>query len=172
MAILDSRSGKDLFVSLCQKHVSWCGNFSAIDFVKELAYQCGWDGTKTPENRAFLAQLKDLLIQWDDVPFKKIKYELYKYQLMITMFQFGTDNAICFVHCREPSEIRKFEERLGATTLLIRRPSVENDEQSNPADAMVLDYVYNYIVMNDGTEEELEKKAIEFLEDMGISNLK
>ena len=67
------RAGKDQFVSFCQKHLLWCGNFSTVDFVKEVAAMCGWDGTKTPLNRAFLSNLKDLLTDWGDVPFKKVE---------------------------------------------------------------------------------------------------
>ena len=34
---------------------------STVDFVKEIALNCGWDGSKTLENRRFLSDLKDLL---------------------------------------------------------------------------------------------------------------
>ena len=39
-------------------HIESC---STVDFVKEVAKSCGWDGTKTLENRKFLSDLKDLL---------------------------------------------------------------------------------------------------------------
>ena len=34
---------------------------STVDFVKVVARQCGWDGTKNLKNRKFLSDLKDLL---------------------------------------------------------------------------------------------------------------
>ena len=39
----------------------WIDVTSTVDFVKEIATECGWDGTKTLENRKFLSDLKDLL---------------------------------------------------------------------------------------------------------------
>ena len=61
---------------------------------------------------------------------------------------------------------------MNAKTLLIRRPSVENANQSNHADEQVLDYCYDYIITNDSTMEELEEKAIGFLKEIGFKDLK
>lgn len=163
--------GKDTFVRLCQKHLLWCGNFSTVDFVKEAAAFCGWDGTKTGENRKFLSDLKDLLTSWNDVPFKKVEHAIKIYEQEAISYDFNSDDVLCFVHCREPWEIRKFVERLGAKTLLLRRESVEG-EQTNHADAEVFNYDYDYTLSNDGTIEELEKKVREFLRDIGYKNLR
>lgn len=169
MAILDSRSGKDAFVHFCQKHLTWCGNFSTVDFVKWVAAECGWDGTKTLRNRAFLSGLKDLLTQWDDVPFKKVVREMALYESNAKSYDFSSEDVLCFVHCREPQEIQKFVDKLGAKTLLIRRPSVENCVQSNHADVGVFDYRYDYTITNDGTPEELEQKAINFMKKLNYT---
>ena len=163
------RVGKDQFVRFCQKHLTWCCNFSTVDFVKWVAAQCGWDGTKTPRNRAFLSDLKDLLTQWDDVPFKKVVHEMALYESNAKSYDFSSDDVLCFVHCREPQEIQKFVDKLGAKTLLIRRPSVENCVQSNHADAGVFDYRYDYTITNDGTLEELEQKAINFMKKLNYT---
>ena len=172
MAILDSRSGKDTFVNLCQKHLLWCGNFSTVDFVKEVAAMCGWDGTKSAENRKFLSDLKDLLTEWNDVPYKKIERAIDLYEEKALSYDFSSDDVLCFIHCREPKEIQKFVDKMNATTLLIRRPSVENINQSNHAGEQVLDYCYDYIITNDSTIEELEEKVIGFLKEMKFKNLK
>ena len=164
--------GKDTFVSLCQKHLLWCGNFSAVDFVKELAAQAGWDGTKTPKNRDFLSALKDLLTDWDDVPFKKIEKAVYCFEKEAKMYDFSTDDVLCFIHCREPWEIEKFVEKMGAKTLLIRRPDVESANQTNHADAEVFNYEYDYTIENDGTLKDLEKKAIKFLKELGYTHFR
>jgi hypothetical protein len=166
------RAGKDFFVSKCQKHLLWCGNFSTVDFVKEVAAHCGWDGTKTPENRLFLSDLKDLLTRWNDVPFKKVERAVQRYEKEALSYDFETEDVLCFIHCREPQEIQKFVERMGAKTLLIRRPAVEALTQSNHADQNVLSCVYDYTIKNDGSEEELEQKAIEFLKELGFKNLR
>lgn len=162
-------AGKDAFVRFCQKHLTWCGNFSTVDFVKWVAAQCGWDGTKTPHNRAFLSDLKDLLTQWGDVPFKKVVREMALYESNAKSYDFSSDDVLCFVHCREPQEIQKFVDKLGAKTLLIRRPSVENCVQSNHADAGVFNYRYDYTITNDGTLEELEQKAINFMKKLNYT---
>ena len=159
-------SGKDTFVSLCQKHLLWCGNFSTVDFVKEVARKCGWNGTKTPEIRKFLSDLKDLLTEWDDVPYKKIERAIELYEEEALSYDFSSNDVLCFIHCREPKEIQKFADRMGAKTLLIRRAAVENVEQSNHADAEVFNYQYDYEIKNNGTLEELERKAIKFLEEL------
>lgn len=165
-------SGKDTFAWLCQKHSTWFGNFSTVDFVKEVARKCGWNGTKTPENRKFLSDLKDLLTEWEDIPYKKVFVEVQRLGYDAIRFGFDEDEAVCFIHCREPQEIQKFVDRLGAKTLLIRRPDVENNEQSNHADAQVFNYDYDYTIVNDGTLEDLEHKAVDFLLEIGCKNFK
>ena len=68
------RSGKDTFVNFCKEKLGAFGvSVSTVDFVKYLAAQSGWDGSKTPENRKFLSDLKDLLTEWNDVPWKKVE---------------------------------------------------------------------------------------------------
>lgn len=163
-------SGKDTFVSLCQKHLCWCKNISTVDFVKEVAKFCGWDGEKTPKNRAFLSDLKDLLTQWNDVPFEKIKEEIRRYATQAQCHHFSEDDVIVFIHCREPQEIQRFVEELGAETLLVRRAAVENNHQSNHADSDVFNYQYDYTITNDGTIEELEDAAIDFLWEIGFGD--
>ena len=147
--------GKDTFVSLCQKYLLWCGNFSTVDFVKEIATECGWDGTKTLENRKFLSDLKDLLTKWDDVPYKMIVNRANNLP--------STMDWIMFVDCREPAEIQKLKEGLNATTLLIRRPGDDEAETSNHADANVFNYEYDLTIENNSDIMDLEKKAKDFI---------
>lgn len=168
-------SGKTTFEELCQEI---CDPFakesgfeegsilcvdicSTIDFVKIVAKQCGWDGTKDLKNRKFLSDLKDLLTEWNDVPFKKI-------QSCVNMRakSFAAVDWIVFVDCREPAEIQKLKERLNATTVLIRRPSVENNETSNHADTNVFDYDYDLEITNEFGLDELQMIAEAFIEYM------
>ena len=164
--------GKSLFQRICQEQ---CNLFnrtpgfepdkdllvditSTVDFVKEVATMCGWDGTKTLENRKFLSDLKDLLTNWDDVPFKTIEHRAKTLPSNV--------DWIIFVDCREPAEIQKMKERLNATTLLIRRESVEDNETSNHADANVFNYEYDLTIYNNSDIIDLGKKAKEFIEYM------
>ena len=161
--------GKSEFERLCKEQCNlfnrvvgfsngrrlWIDITSTVDFVKEVATMCGWDGTKTLENRKFLSDLKDLLTNWDDVPFKTIEHRA-------KTLPSNTD-WIMFVDCREPAEIQKMKEQLNATTLLIRRESVEDNETSNHADANVFNYEYDLTIYNNSDIIDLEKKAKDFI---------
>ena len=131
---------------------------STVDFVKEIAYACGWDGSKTLENRKFLSDLKSLLTEWNDVPNAIIEKHVQSLP--------DTIDWIVFVDCREPAEIQKLKERLNATTILIRRPQVENNETSNDSDAKVFDYDYDLNIYNEYGFDELKMLAEHFIEYM------
>jgi hypothetical protein len=162
------RAGKDTFVEMCQIQALWCLNVSTVDFVKELAVRCGWDGTKTPENRAFLSDLKDLLTKWNNVPFNMVRQRIFLFEKQIEQYDFNSNDGVVFIHCREPEEIQKFVEYYNAQTILVRREAIETKEQSNHADSEVFNYKYDIHINNNGTLEDLEKVAIQFLEQQGV----
>ena len=162
------RSGKSTFVRFCLDELGCWGNeFSTVDFVKELAAQCGWDGTKTPENRKFLSDLKDLLTDWGDVPYKKVIKEKELWEFSFEQFNIQTKDCFLFIQCREPKEIQKFVDRVGAETILVRRESVENSLQSNHADAEVFNFNYDYEIENNEDLKDLKNKAKKFLKERG-----
>ena len=133
----------------------WIDVTSTVDFVKEIATECGWDGTKTLENRKFLSDLKDLLTQWNNVPYNMIVNRANRLP--------NNMDWIMFVDCREPAEIQKLKEGLNATTLLIRRPGDEETETSNHADAGVFNYEYDLTIENNSDIMDLAKKAKDFI---------
>lgn len=162
-------SGKDTFVEKCQEILqkACCLNISTVDFVKEVAGYCGWDGTKTPENRKFLSDLKKVLTEWNEVPLKKICQEVRAWQ-SIWIGSGNYHKATVFIHCREPKEIDKLLKEFqdyDPVTLLIRRESAESVEQINDSDNSVLNYSYNYVVRNEGTLDDLKESARVFLYD-------
>ena len=159
-------TGKDTFVVMCKDILGAerVFNISTVDFVKEVATMCGWDGTKTPKNRKFLSDLKDLLTEWDDVPLKKIMADAVSCSACAEVLG-ELDKSVLFIHCREPKEIEKL---VGAfqgdtVTLLIRREAAENVQQINHADNEVLNYEYDYTIPNNGSLSELRARAEEFL---------
>lgn len=163
------RAGKDLFVSKCATIMpDRVLNISTVDFVKHLAAECGWDGTKDAKNRKFLSDLKDLLTKWDDVPLKKVVHETQKFEKAMESYDFGPNEYVVFIHCREPQEIDKLKDALNAKTLLVRRAAIEENEQSNHADAQVFDYRYDCTIHNDGTVDDLYHIAELFLRSMNI----
>ena len=160
-------TGKDTFVTMCKDVLgaNWVLNISTVDYVKAVAQYCGWDGTKTPENRKFLSDLKDVLTQWGDIPLKKVCQEIKTWQnLWIAAGEY--DKAVVFIHCREPKEIKKLCEELSTynpITLLMRRDAAESVEQVNHADNEVLNYEYDYVIPNNGSLSELRARAEKFL---------
>lgn len=157
------RSGKDTFVNFCLEELGAFGKLiSTVDFVKKIATECGWDGTKDLKNRKFLSDLKDLLTNWGDVPYKKTLQEIDMFKFDLDYWDVS-DKGVVFIMCREPKEIERFERELNAKSVLIRRASVEFEQQSNHADSEVLNHKYDYIIENNGTVDELKEKAKEFL---------
>lgn len=167
-------SGKTTFEKKCQELCGASSTFwfdenkrmevatiSTVDFVKQIATECGWDGVKTPRNRKFLSDLKDLLTEWNDVPYQKI-LEHIDY---MRVFGNGYD-WILFIDCREPKEIQKLKERLNATTVLVRRLGDEMNETSNHADANVFEYEYDYTIKNYGDLSDLVVECEAFLDFM------
>ena len=115
-------SGKSTFVEYCLKELGcWGREISTVDFVKDIAKQAGWNGEKNLRNRKFLSDLKDLLTEWDDVPYKKIKQAYDDFNFELSQYDVSNQRAFLFVHCREPQEIQKFKDRLNAITVLILR---------------------------------------------------
>ena len=158
-------SGKDTFVELCRKFTgdAFLLNISTVDKVKEIATACGWDGTKTPENRKFLSDLKALLTDWADVPLNDMIQKIERFKCGFEVYDVSDDRAVVFIHCREPEEIRKLVKALNARTLLIRRAAVENITASNQSDAGVFDYEYDIHINNNGSLAELERTAEVFI---------
>ena len=160
------RSGKDTFVNFCLEELGAFGKLiSTVDFVKKIAIKCGWDKTKTPKNRKFLSDLKDLLTNWGDVPYKKTLQEIDMFKFDLDYWDVS-DKGVVFIMCREPKEIERFERELNAKSVLIRRASVEFEQQSNHADSEVLNHKYDYVIENNGTIDELKEKAKEFLKNL------
>lgn len=159
-----AESGKDTFVSYCQDIIGkvFCLNISTVDFVKEIATQCGWNGTKTPENRKFLSDLKDLLTEWNDVPFKKIKKAITCFERELEEYNLG-NRGFVFIHCREPAEIQRLKEAFKAKTIFIERKEVEKIA-SNHADRDVEKYKYDFYIKNNSTLENLKASAKKFIE--------
>jgi hypothetical protein len=160
--------GKDLFVAFCASILGpdKVKNYSTVDYVKAVAAHIGWDGTKDDKNRRFLSELKRVLTEWDDIPYRRTRIEIEDFEEK--MYKMGgkyAENSVMFIHCREPEEIQRFVEEFNAETLLIRRELAEEKNWENASDKGVLDYSYNYIVRNEGTLDDLRESARAFLRD-------
>jgi len=170
-------AGKTTFEDICQAIMGpFCRQRSTVDRVKDIAKAAGWNGEKTAEARKFLSDLKQLLVNFNDLPFKDIKTSLRVFEDDLESYGLSKACAVLLVDSREPKEIQRFKDELGAITLLIRRPAAEQLSTSNASDEGVFDYKYDYEITNDGTINDLWIKATEFLdlifeENYGIINI-
>ncbi len=149
--------GKDALCEIAERYFK-VKNISSITPIKEVARMCGWDGRKDDKSRKFLADLKQLSVEYNDYPTLWAVSEYEKFLLC--------DDEILFVHIREPEEIRKFVERTEgkAKTLLVRGGErTKRSAYGNRADDLVENYSYDYYFMNDKTLEDAELTFISFL---------
>lgn len=154
--------GKDTFVELMStclnnmlKKTCSVVNFSSVDKVKVIAKEIGWDGTKSERDRKFLSELKALTGEYYDMSFKSM-------QSKVDEFYKNRNGQILFLHIREPDEIGRAVKEFNAKTILIVRDSVKHIT-SNISDENVFNYKYDFIIENNGTIEDLMKKADNFL---------
>lgn len=161
-------SGKTTFFKLIEEKChNYVYNYSTVDLVKKIASCCGWNGSKTPENRKFLSDLKDLLTKWDDVPYKDCLKEIKRITSLADIYDIEHDDWAIFIDCREPQEIQKFVDRLGAKTIFVDR-DIEGYSASNHADANVKNFEYDIVINNNGTLEDLAAAAMNFIKTEGI----
>ena len=150
-------SGKDSFVKACQNIDPTIQNISSVDYVRQVAYELGWDGEKDTKGRRFLSDLKMALSAYNDAPFIMTIKDVEDFD----------ENATVFVHIRESDDIDKYKtyfEHNGdiVTTVLINNSRVK-PITSNFADADVYNSSYDWIIDNEGTLADLATSAEFFL---------
>lgn len=146
--------GKDTFCEYVG-HYAKVKVISSIDLVKDYASKMGWNGSKTPRDRKFLSDLKDLLTKYNDYPFRDICQKVLWFK--------EDDNEFLFIHIREPEEIDRAKREFNAHTILMVNDNVKGI-YSNHADARVLEYNYDIVIDNSGTLKDLEIIAKGFVE--------
>lgn len=146
--------GKDTFCEYVG-HYAKVKVISSIDLVKDYASKMGWNGSKTPKDRRFLSDLKDLLTKYNDYPFRDICQKVLWFK--------EDDNEFLFIHIREPEEIDRAKREFNAHTILMVNDNVRGI-YSNHADARVLEYNYDIVIDNSGTLKDLEIIAKDFVE--------
>lgn len=151
--------GKDTFVDFCKKYCD-VKNISSVDKVKEAArVLTGWDGTKDDKSRKLLVDLKQLGIEYNDAPFKYIVDSAKEFE--------NSEHDVMFIHIREITEIEKTKKATGAKTILVTNKNVPMIT-SNESDKNVLNYQYDYYIRNDGTLEDLDNIAKEFVKKVNM----
>lgn len=143
-------SFEKMVVEIAAAHNQKVVILSTIDYVKDIAKNIGWDGTKTPENRRMLSDLKDLLTRWNDSPHQKVCEKIDEFN----------EAAAIFIDSREPEDIKRFVEEYNALTILVQRGE-EIVLIGNHADDNVNNFEYDcYIDNSRGLSELLEESTI------------
>lgn len=163
-------AGKDTFVNMCRRYAV-CEAYSSVEFVKQAAYCLGWSGDKSLSDRKFLSELKDLSTWYNDGPFEYLRYIHSIYQKItedapLRSFNQHSRVDILFFFVREPSEIGRCVKEFKAKTLLLRRPSDNNNKYGNHADDDVEKFNYDYIIENNAGFEELSAMARRFVDEV------
>ena len=150
-----AENGKDSFAAFLGKYIS-VFKYSSIDLVKEMFEFVGVSkNDKTEKKRKLWSDGKDLLTQYDDIPFKDIA------SIVADFKNNKIETEVLLIDIREPDEIARAVAEFGAETILVRNPNVAKIE-SNHADRDVENYEYDYIIVNNGTLEQLEATAKNF----------
>ena len=149
-------SGKGMFADYINKYIPTY-KYSIVDLPKEAAKVLGWDGGKTEKDRKFLSDVMDLSTEYNDAPFKDVLS-------IVTDFKNNLiEDEVLIIDMRDPKDIARAVKIFGAETILIRNPNVTKIE-SNHADRDVENYEYDYIIENNGSLEQLDWVAKEFVE--------
>ena len=147
------RAGKDTFAELLSKHCR-VFKYSSVDKVKQIAAKCGWDGGKDDKDRKFLADLKRITTEFNDMSYDDVA-EKVAYFLKTDFFD------VMLIDIREPEEIERAIEGYGAEAIYINNVNVPMIT-SNESDANVNNFVYDYVIANDGTLDDFAETVKDF----------
>lgn len=149
------RAGKDTFALILNEYYS-VYKYSIIDKIKTIAIDCGWRGGKTEKDRKFLADLKDLTDEYDDVSFRDIMEKIADF------YDDKIEEDILIIDMRSPKDIDRLRELVDVITVYIENENVP-DISSNEADANVANYDYDFVITNNSTIEDFRRVIEAFL---------
>ncbi len=149
--------GKDTLCE-CSARQFRVRSISSITPIKEIARKgFGWDGQKDRKSRKLLADLKEIAVQYNDLPLLYLRKEYERF--------LESEDQILFVHIREGREIDKFKNCISGAcyTLLVTRERSGEVRWGNVSDDDVEEYDYDWIYENKKPLEEAEKDFCDFL---------
>lgn len=151
--------GKDTLCDLAAEAFK-VTNISSITPIKDIAAKYGWKGEKDARSRKFLADLKKVFTEYNDLPTRYLVEEYRKF--------LDSASQILFVHIREGEEIDKFKSKVETpcATLLVRRSHMEHARWGNEADDNVAGYAYDFQYDNDKPLPEAGPDFVRFLQEL------
>ena len=157
-----ARSGKDTFANEIISEANKIKNIyvcslSTVSLVKEVCQLVGINPKeKNDKNRAFMSNLKDLLTNHSNIPFKNVVKKI--------------EDCCCdisIIMCREPVEIQKFKDYYDdCTTILIERDGIHIP--NNDADQNVQRFSYDKYIFNESIDS-LKKTAREMFNEIMVA---
>lgn len=152
-------SGKDTFEEFVMDYARdkervIVGKLSIIDSVKDIAKEIGWAGGKTDKDRKFLFEFKKLLTEYNDYPRNALSQKIRDCKKIGITY--------LFIDAREIEDIEWLKLEYNATVILIDRGITHF--YGNAADDGVMDIVYDLVVDNTGTLDDLRAGAEYFWE--------
>lgn len=152
--------GKD---TLCQAvepyYKTW--NISSITPIKEIAKNFGWNGEKDLRSRRFLAELKRVFSEYNDLPNRYLLEEYHRF--------LQSDARVLFVHIREADQISAFVHSIegNCKTILVLRDLPETASgYGNHADDDVDNYPYDLVFDNNRPLEQSSAAFVALIEDL------
>lgn len=162
-----SQCGKDTFINFFDELATVeVLNHSTIDNIRSAFTSLRYEGGRLKSRyRKLMADIKTFLIDYNDIPFTDTIEQYNTYDDFLTDF-------VMFIHCREPSEIKKLVDYFGdkCSTLLIKRNSTKIPD--NDADRNVNNYDYDYIIFNVLGLKNLKREAKLLIETLGVGDAK
>lgn len=160
------RAGKDTAISIMRNLIPVPSlEFSSIEPVRQMLSRHVDLTRKTEADRKLLAAVGDALEEHSGFRTSACIEEA-------SLFFAHRGNGVFFCHIREPRHISSLKrvwklQRIKVTTVLIESIRAEK-VTSNPADAGVLNMIYDYKLRNDGDLCQLRDTVRQFLVDVGL----
>jgi len=149
-----NKSGKNTFADFIAEYhdpTVWLSKIWSTQ-IPAIARVAGWDSQKDEKGRRLLSDIEDATNRYNGMSFNSICFQINKFSNVV-------EDIWITLMCRKPAEIKKFVEAYPgqATTVLIR--SDRSKPANNRADQGVEDYLYDWIIENNGTIDEFKNKV-------------
>ena len=164
-----AESGKGTVITFIkQSFPIFVMEYSSIDYVKVVATNSfGWDGIKNIKGRNLLAEIKQSMIAYNDMPTKKVIMHMEEAII--------TSQDLFVVDIREPDEIEKLvnhcaKVEISCITCRVYNTKAELFASKNgfnlTGDRLYGQYDYDVNIYNNGDLSDLEKNVLEIFQDV------
>ncbi|KYZ76674.1 hypothetical protein AXX12_09655 [Anaerosporomusa subterranea] len=158
-----AEAGKDTFFEMTAQRYAKrvIKRIAFADALKRIAFEMGWDGHKDVAGRRLLQDLGEIG--------RRYRADLWVDKTIETLKTYSRDaDIVCFTDCRYPNELAGIQNcevidgSIKVVTVRIERPGHAIAANQNHISETALDgYVFDYMIINDGTLEDYRVKVLE-----------